>query len=358
MKIYRIQNSVVEGKEIFVGLEDSKSTWKIAVRSERMLIHQASMEAKYPSLIGYLKNKFPDCAIHLMYEAGYKGFNLYDRLTRDGIDCVVIPPHMVTEPKTNKVKTDKRDARRLALVLESHDYDTSCHVPDKERREDRQISRSLIALQKDIIANRNRVRKLLDFHGIEVPFAEKNVWGRKEFLSLRDLSLSEPLKVSLNALLTILEEHWKQQALLRNCLRDLCKKERYHKAFTIARSLPGIGWYSAIRLIVELGEDLSHFESGKKIASFIGLTSSEYSTGETERKGRITGMGSGFIRSVLVENSWVAIRKDQALLSKFSRVWRSSGNKKKAIVAVARVLIVRFRACLIAGEPYRMGVVG
>ena len=63
---------------------------------------------------GYLRNKFPECTIHLIYEAGFKGFNLYDRLTEDGIDCVVIPPHMVTEPKMNKVKTDKRDARRLA----------------------------------------------------------------------------------------------------------------------------------------------------------------------------------------------------------------------------------------------------
>lgn len=357
MKSHRVQNFVVKGKEIFVGLEDSKKTWKIAVRCERMLIHQASMEAKYPALIGYLRNKFPDCLIHVIYEAGFKGFNLYDRLTEDGIDCVVIPPHMVTEPKTNKVKTDKRDARRLALVLESHDYDKSCHVPDKERREDRQMSRTLIAVQKDIISTRNRIRKALDFHGIEVPFAEKTTWARKEFLALRDLSLSEPLKVSLTVLLTILEELWNQQALLRNCLRSLCTKERYRKAFQIARSLPGIGWFTAIRLILELGEDLSHFTTGKKIASFVGLTSSEYSTGETERKGRITGMGSSFIRSVLVENSWVAIKKDQALLSKFSRVWRSSGSKKKAIVAVARVLIVRLRACLIAGTPYRIGVV-
>jgi transposase len=196
MKTYRVQDSVVEGKEVFVGLEDSKKTWKIAVRSERMLIHQASMEAKYPALIGYLRKRFPGCVIHLMYEAGFKGFNLYDRLTEEGIDSVVIPPHMVTEPKTSKVKTDKRDARRLALVLEGHDYDKSCHVPDRERREDRQVSRTLLALQKDIIRTRNRIRKALDFHGIEVPFAEKNVWGRKEFRALRELPLGESLKSS------------------------------------------------------------------------------------------------------------------------------------------------------------------
>ena len=63
-KTYRLQEYVVRGKEIFVGLEDSKRTWKLAVRSEKMTIHQVSMEAKYPVLIGYLRNKFPECMIH------------------------------------------------------------------------------------------------------------------------------------------------------------------------------------------------------------------------------------------------------------------------------------------------------
>jgi len=353
-KVYRLQDYVVQGKEIFVGLEDSKRTWKLAVRSEKMIIHQVSMEAKYAVLIGYLRNKFPECMIHLIYEAGFKGFNLYDQLTEDGIDCVVIPPHVVTEPKVNRIKTDKRDARRLAKVLEDHDFQDSCYVPDKERREDRQVSRTLIALQKDIVRTRNRIRKFLQFHGIEVPFPDR--WGRGEFRALKKLELSEPLRISLDIFLTQLEELWAHQVSLRAALRKLCKKERYHKAFTIARSLPGIGWFSAIRFVLELGEDLSRFTSGKKIASFVGLTCSEDSTGETEHKGRITGMGSGFIRSTLVENSWISISKDPVLLAKFTRVWHASGSKKKAIVAVARMLIVRYRACLMSGTPYVIGV--
>jgi transposase len=337
-----------------VGLEDSKKTWKLAVRCERMMIHQASMEAKYPVLIRYLRNKFPECTIHLIYEAGFKGFGLHDHLRDDGIDCVVIPPHMVTEPKVNRVKTDKRDANRLALILENHDFKDPCHVPDRERREDRQVARTLIAIQKDIIRTRNRIHKLLDFHGIEVPSSR---WGQDDFRALAKLPLSEPLRISLAVLLSQLEELWAHQTSLRTALRALCRKERYQKAFEIAWSLPGIGWFTAIRLILELGEDLSHFTSGKKIASFVGLTCSEYSSGETERKGGITGMGSGFIRSTLIENSWIAIRKDPVLLAKFSRIWRSSGSKNKAIVGVARMLIVRLRACMALGMPYRTGVV-
>lgn len=355
MNTRKVQDFVVKGKEVFVGLEDSKTTWKIAVRCDKMLIHQAAMEASYSVLRRYLQHKFPECEIHLMYEAGFKGFNLYDRLTEDSIDCVVMPPHLVTEPKVNKVKTDKRDARRLAYILEHHDFRDACAVPDRERREDRQITRTLLAVQKDIIRTRNRIRKFLDFHGIEIPFAQKSRWGRTEFLALKELPLSEPLKISLAVLLSLLEQLWNHMTTLRTSLRELCRKERYKKTFQVVRSLPGIGWYTAIRLVLELGEDLTRFGSGKKIAGFVGLTPGEYSSGETTWKGRITGMGPGFIRHVLIENSWVAVRHDPALLTKFTRVYKSSGSKKKAIVAIARVLIVRLRACVVSGMPYATG---
>ncbi len=355
MNTHKVQQHVVEGKEIFVGLEDSKRTWKLAVRCERMVIHTVSMEAKCKGLLKYLETKFPGCLIHLIYEAGFKGFNLYDRLIEAGIDCVVIPPHMVTQPKVSKVKTDRRDANRLAIILENEDFKDACCVPDKERREDRQISRTLIGIQKDLIRVKNRIHKFIDFHGIEVSL--RGYWGRDELRILKELPLKGPLKISFDVLLTQLEELTCHQATLRNGLRALCQKPRYKKAFDIARSLPGIGWFTAIRLILELGEDLSRFTTGEKVASFVGLTCSEYSSGESECKGRITGMGSGFIRGVLIENSWVAVKRDPVLLAKFSRIWRSSGSKKKAIVAVARTLIVRLRACVVSGTPYVMGTV-
>lgn len=353
MSTRRIQDFVVRGKEVFVGIEDSKKTWKVAVRCEKMLIHQVSMEAKYPVLRQYLRNRLPECTIHVMYEAGFQGFNLFDRLTGDGIDCVVVPPHLVTEPKVNRVKTDKRDAKRLALILENNDVPSFCDVPDKERREDRQISRTFIAIQKDIVRYRNRIHRFLEFHGIETPF--KGKWDRKTFHALAELPLSSPLKTSLNILLTMLDELWSYQTMLREYLRELCRKERYTKDFAIARSAPGIGWFTAIRLVLELG-NLSRFTSGKKVASFLGLTPGEYSTGETTRKGAITGMGSGFLRAALIENSWVAVRKDPVLLTKFMRIWHSSGSKKKAIVAVARMLIVRLRACMVSGRVYTTGI--
>jgi len=161
----KMQEYILKGNRIFIGLEDSKKTWKVCVRSDRMIVHETSMPAEYEIFKTYLMNHFPDCTITVMYEAGFQGFWLHDLLEEDGIDYIVTPANKVTWAKDDRVKTDKRDARRLAQNLENGDY-VSCHVPDRERREDRQISRTLTQVQKDITATKNRIRRFLDYHGL------------------------------------------------------------------------------------------------------------------------------------------------------------------------------------------------
>jgi len=354
MSTRKMNKAIIEDKDIFLGLEDSKRTWKVNVRSGGMEVHQTTMPAQLEVLLGYLKNGFPKCRIHLMYEAGFKGFGLHDDLVARGIHCVVIPPHLVTEAKVSKIKTDKRDARRLAKILENGDYQSQCFVPDQERREDRQISRTLVGIQKEIKATKNRVMKLFDFHGIAVP--ERKLWSKAGMLFLRNVELSEPLKVSLDALLVVLAVLEETKKKLRVYLFGIAKKPRYAKAFKLIESMPGISWFTAIRLVLELGEDLNRFSSGKHIASFAGLVCSEYSTGDEVRKGGITHIGSSLIRTMLVECAWVAIRKDPVLSNKFHRVYSSVHRKKTAIVAVARMMLVRLRACVISGTPYQLCV--
>ena len=89
----KIQDFVLKGKKIFVGLEDSKKTWKVCVRSERIVVHEASMSAEYENIRNYFRNKFPECKIRVMYEAGFRGFEWHDLLVGDGWECVVTPPH-------------------------------------------------------------------------------------------------------------------------------------------------------------------------------------------------------------------------------------------------------------------------
>jgi transposase len=354
-KVRKIQEFVVKGKEIFIGLEDSKKTWKICVRSERMIIHKASMPAKYKVLKSYLDNKFPDCTIHLVYEAGFRGFNLHDRLTEYGHDCIVVPPHTVHQEKCARVKNDLIDAALLAKNLEDGNC-KKCYVPDEERRIDRELARTHNTIGRNITRVKNQILKKLDFHGIETGIGV-NAWKDGHYKSLKSLKLSTGHRLWLDSYLNQLDFLWAEEKRQMKELQKIPQKERYASAFRVAQSLPGVGKLTAIRLILELGEDFRRFKSGTEIASFVGLGGSEYSTGESIRRGRITKQGNPLIRSWLIQCAWVAIKHDPAMLDFYSRIKRNSAVAQKAITAVARKLIVRMRSCIVNNVEYTFGVI-
>ena len=350
----KMQEFIVKDNRIFVGLEDSKRTWKLCVRCDHQVVHKTSMPTDYDNLRSYLKKRYPGCEIKVMYEAGFHGFWLHDLLEADGIDCIVTPPNKVTQEKDNKVKTDKRDAHRLSRNLENRDY-VSCCVPDRERREDRQISRTLDQTQKNITATKNRIRRFLDYHGLNGGL-KNGGWSLSDYMNLKSLRLSYSMKISLDTHLRLLEELEDMKSQLKKELKSLCDKERYQKMVNSKKNCSGVGWLSAIRFTLEWGE-LSRFKTRKKFSSYTGLTSREYSTGDTIRRGRITGQSSERVRSWLIQCAWRAIRIDPVLLAKYSAVLKNSGSKKKAIVAVARKLALRMRAMELANETYCIGVI-
>lgn len=351
----KMQQYIVKGKKVFVGLEDSKRTWKICVRSEGMEVHYLSMDAKYAGLKHYLLCNYPDCDIKVIYEAGFKGFGLHDQLVKDGFKCVVTPPSKVTQEKDTRVKTDKVDARRLARVLENGDY-KACAVPDKERREDRQVNRALVQVQGEITRVKNRIRKFFDVNGYAEAFWAGD-WKDQQYQAVREMELPGALKITLNAYFTMLDNFKQLRATLLKEVMAIGKKKRYKEAVGIVKSVAGIGKLTAIRLILEWGEDIgTRFGSGKSLACFSGFTQSEYSTGDRIRKGRITGQSRGSIRAWIIQCSWTCIKKDPAMLVAYQRIARNTGSKKKAIVAIARKMVVRIWTCLHLKTEYVIGV--
>ncbi len=349
----------LRGQPVFIGLEDSKRTWKVCVRASGMIVHEISMPAEYDNLKGYIVNTYPDCSVSVMYEAGFRGFSLYDELKADGYECVVIPPHLVTEAKNNRVKTDKRDAKRLALVLEKHDYNFGCFVPDQELRGDRQLDRTVDQLTRKIISVKNQIRRAFDFHDLK-ECNGTGTWYLKEYweaeTKMAALSISPSLKFSLQLLFEDLHLFVKQKKEALKHLLLLGKSEQYRESFTLLKSIPGIGALTAIRLVLEWG-DITRFTSAKAFASFTGMTPSEYSTGNSNHKGHITGQGNHLVRKTLVECSWRAIAVDPVLKKKFLDIVHRTQDRKIAIIAVARKLAVRARAVLLRHEPYVLGVV-
>ena len=354
----KIQEYILKGKEVFIGLEDSARTWKICARSGRTVVNETTMPAKYEELRNYLHHKFPRCRIRIMYEAGFRGFELHDSVVADGWECIVTPPHTVTEEKCNRKKNDRNDSRRLARNNENDDY-RSCYIPLREQREDRQVTRLYGQIQKDITRTCARIRRTLEFHGLDhrLPVGDWNHTNYREAEKQVKTSVtSESLKFTLERLFSILMYLRKERLSVLRQLRTIAKKRPYRKNVERLMSAPGIGFLTAIRLILEWG-DLSRFERKEEFASFLGLIPSDYSTGEMDRRGHITRQGNRQVRSWLVESAWVAIKYDPVLLEKYKAVVSHSGSSKIAIVAVARKLAMKLRAMLLNGESYEIGLV-
>jgi transposase len=139
-------------------------------------------------------------------------------------------------------------------------------------------------------------------------------------------------------------------AEIKKCRKAIETQAKNDPNDAIYQTLPGVGKLSARVLSNELG-DLQQFNNERKAYSFCGLTPSEYSSGESVRRGHITRQGSGRLRRVLTQCAWAAIRKDAGLRSVYDRIAARAGGKK-AIIAVAKKLIGRARAIFKTGEVY------
>ena len=181
-------------------------------------------------------------------------------------------------------------------------------------------------------------------------------WSKEFLKELKDISYDHPFFDEAFKQ-TIEEYEYENQKLkeINKIIMELSKTERFQKLVTLLCTVPGIATLTAMVLILELVE-IRRFSSADKLSSYLGLTPSEHSSGEKIRRGHLTGMGNSKLRNILIEASWVAIRKDLALLEKFNRVRRGK-SKTRAIVSVAKSMSARIRRVWLTGEPYVLGVV-
>ncbi|HMK60972.1 MAG TPA: IS110 family transposase, partial [Dissulfurispiraceae bacterium] len=212
----------------------------------------------------------------------------------------------------NKVKTDRRDSRKLAHLLESGIL-KKVYVLSEEDRADRELVRT----RRQILEHRSdvmrQIKSKLLFYGIKPPFRAKQSWSKafinwlKEFTFERDL-----MRLSFDYLIELYEYLTSQLRRISKQIILLAKSRKYCKRVDLLKSVPGIGTLIAIEILVEL-QDVKRFSSSDKLAAYIGLTPSEFSTGQYIRQGRITRCGNKRVRTSLVEACWHVINKDPFL---------------------------------------------
>ena len=357
MKIYKAikkKESHDEGIKppLYVGIDLHRVTWHVTIRTENCEVFSGGIPGSWEAL-KKLFQRYRNYQIRVVYEAGYFGFWLHDRIVAYGGECIVTPPSLIPQEYGNHVKTDRRDSRKLAYFL-AKGLLKRVWVPTEEERYHRQVIRRRRQLVGDRVRVQNRIKAELRFYGIELPDVVGK-WTRGYVENLRRLRFNNRwMQESFQRLIEeydfINEEVVKQTKVLR----ELAEEEPYRDRMKILRSAPGIGLIAGMEYLLEL-QNVERFQRSEQLAAYVGLTPSQYSSADKVRMGRITCIGKNTLRGTLVEVAWRVIAKDPAMRQKYDALKVRCGSKR-AIVAIARIVLLRTRRMLIDRKPYVVGL--
>ncbi len=333
-------------KTVYLGIDVHKKTYSVTAICDGVVMKKSRMHAEPEALIRYCGRYFPQATIISAYEAGFCGFHLHRVLVQAGIDNRVIHAASIEIAARDRVKTDKRDSLKIATQL-SVGRLHAIHVPSIEREQ----FRSLTRLRLSLVKQRSRVAcqmKNILFQFGYIPYTETKRVSQKWIEGI--LKKERPKEIAY-----CLEEYASCWQLMTQKIKEVeveLQKQAEADALldAIYQSHPGVGPTSSRILANELG-DMSQFPNERYLFSYAGLTPSQHSSGEHTRLGHISRQGKGILRKILIQIAWTAIDQDESLREIFERIAVHAGCKR-AIVAVARRIIGRMRACLRKREFY------
>lgn len=342
------------GQHIYVGMDVHKKSWSVSIHTEQFEHKTFTQPPEVEKLTHYLQRTFPGATYHTVYEAGFSGFWLHDQLKEKGIDCMVVNPADVpTKDKERVGKTDRVDCRKLARGLRNGEI-KGIYVPSRVKVEDRSLVRTRQSMVRKQTRCKNQIKSILFFYGITIP--EGSHWSRKfinwiESIRMERASGDFALKAHLEEL-----THLRQIiANLNRAILSLSRTEEYRADVLLLKSVPGISTLTAMILLTELA-DIFRFSSLDKLASYAGLVPDIKSSGETEYSTGMSFRRNAAMRVLLIESSWVAVRKDPSLIMAFNKLSMRM-KKTQAIVHIARKLLNRIRFVLKNRQKYIPAVI-
>jgi len=239
------------------------------------------------------------------YEAGPTGFGLHRHLRAAGIACEVVAPGLVPVRAGDRVKTDPRDARKLARLHQGGLLEAIC-VPSVELEAVRDLVRAREAGRIDRMRDRHRLSKFLLRHQRRMPFKS---WGAGRRKWLGEQNFDQPAQqAAFGTYLQTLDLIDRRVEALDRQLEEAATAGPWAPLVARLRCLRGIDTLTALGLAAEIG-DFERFQSAEAFMSFVGLVPSERSSGEKRRQGSITKAGNAHARRLLVEAAWHSRRR-------------------------------------------------
>jgi transposase len=290
----------------FVGLDVHAETIAVAVAESAGEVRSLGAIPNRPESVRKMIGKLgPVRNLKCCYEAGPTGYVLYWQLTQMGVACEVIAPSLVPVKSGDRVKTDRRDAEKLARCYRAGEL-TAVWVPDAAHEALRDLVRAREAAKKDQLRHRHRLGKFLLRHG-KRPTGAGEPWTRKYLNWIRiHVRFEEPaLEATLAHYLGEVDHAAERMAKLEQAIDEAVTQAPAEIRLVIEalQALRGVAQTTAATVVCELGS-LSRFENPRQLMGYSGLVPREYSSGNRTQRGGITKSGNAHLRRVLVESVW------------------------------------------------------
>lgn len=309
----------------WVGLDVHAETIAIAVAEADGEVRALGRIPNRPEAIRTLMKKLGAAtALRVCYEAGPTGYVIYWQLAALGVHCDVVAPTLVPVKAGDRVKTDRRDAEKLARCYRAGDL-TPVWVPDAAHEALRDLVRAREAAKKDQLRARHRLGKFLLRQGRRPPTGLR-AWTQRHLAWIKTVPFAQPAQAA--TLLDYLHEveHMAERiARLERAIDEAVTTApaRMRAVIDALQALRGIARVSAVTIVAEVGA-LSRFARAPQVMGYSGLGAREASSGGRTRRGGITKTGNAHLRRILIEAAWAyrhrpavrgALRKRQASLS-------------------------------------------
>lgn len=341
--------------DIFIGIDVDKNSFSFTAMDHYNMTKSKKIPSNSEQFYRYVKKTYSDKKVICAFEAGPTGFHLYDYLKEKGLACIVVSPASIPKASNERVKNNRLDSKKIAGHLKSVDL-KAIRVPEGPYRE----LRNLVKIRENYAisrkASKQRIRALLLSANLDhLVKGIDSKWSRAYINRLKEIPCTHAQRNSLDMLLMDLEYARNQTLSIHRTLKAFCKNNKDIDTYIkYLQTIPGIGFIVSVTVLAKIG-DPKHLKNVREIAAFVGLVPTEYSTGDTINKGSITQLGNKILRQLLIESSWICIRKNTQLKQFYHRVKGRHHPKfgaKKAITAVARKLTQIIHCVLVQERAY------
>lgn len=286
----------------WVGLDVHKDTTFFAIlRPGESVPIEGELKTCPSGILKMLRKNGKLAEMRVCYEAGPCGFDLKRSLDKAGVHCDVIAPSLIPVKAGERIKTDRRDAVKLARFYRAGEL-TVVRVPTPEEEAVRDLCRCRESVKENLTRARHRLTKFLLRHGRI--FREGKTWTKRHWTWVKAQSFEDSnLQATVNAYVLHVEQAMENSRMLDSELDRVAESDGWKERVRRLTAFRGIARLTALVLLAEIG-DFARFDHPKSLMAYLGLVPSEYSSGARRRQGSITKTGNSHARRVLVEAAW------------------------------------------------------